>query len=89
MKVFEKASFSPVKMTDGPEMTMGVTYQNNNRENSPHVFDIDTAEPVSVEQIIMAQQDEPNQKNCIFKLQNEEAKLERFYQIRVKSIEFL
>lgn len=75
-------------MTDGPEMTMGVTYQIINRENS-RVFDIDTAEPVSVEQIIMAQQDEPNQKNCIFKLQNKEAKLERFYQIRVKSIEFL
>ena len=53
------------------------------------MFSINTTDPVSIEQIIMAQQDEPNQKNCIFRLQNKEVKLEKFYQIRVKSIEFL
>ena len=47
---------------------------------------------MSLEQIIMAQKDEPQQKNCIYKLQREEKDkgwIEKFYQIRVKSIEFL
>ena len=44
---------------------------------------------VSLEQIILTQQDEPNQKNCIFKLKHRTKDLEKFYQTRVKSIEFL
>ena len=38
----------------------------------------------------MAQQDEPDQKNCVFKLQKKgDRSLEKFFQIRVKSIQFL
>ena len=37
----------------------------------------------------MAQQDEPHQKNCIFKVTSKTTEMEKFYQIRVKSREFL
>ena len=53
---------------------------------------------MSLEQIIMIQQDEPNQKSCIYKLSaadNKEsssrpvpAKKRRFTQVRVKTINF-
>ena len=53
------------------------------------VLDIRTQDPISLEQIIMTQKDEPNQKNCIFKLQSWAGEgIEKFYQIRVKSIKF-
>ena len=47
---------------------------------------------MSLEQIIMAQKDEPQQKNCIYKIKVETMDrflIDKFYQIRVKSIEFL
>lgn len=54
----------------------------------------------SLEQIILAQQDEPNQKNCVYSVKfdepagnrnDEEAigQVEKFFQVRVKSLEFL
>ena len=44
---------------------------------------------MNLEEIIMAQQDEPDQKNCIYMMRSETNDLEKFYQIRVKSREFL
>ena len=49
---------------------------------------------MSLEQIILTQQDEPNQRNCIYKLKpvsppaNGES-VENYTQIRVKSADFL
>ena len=45
--------------------------QQSRREN---VIDFASKEPLSIEQIIMAQLDEPIQKNCIFKLQSKRKK---------------
>ena len=50
--------------------------------------------PRCLEQIILAQRDERSQKNCVYGLSKRDAKSvngikERYFQIRVKSIEFL
>ena len=55
--------------------------------------------PLSLQEIIIAQEDEPQQRNCIYRLKNSKTASsdseggfideERFYQIRVKSIDFL
>ena len=60
------------------------------------IFDI--KQEISLEEIILAQRDEPKQKNCIFKLKQQQLQrardgstkpVEKYYQIRVKSIDFL
>ena len=48
---------------------------------------------MSLEQIVLAQKDEPDQTNCIFKVKKDAAvsgggTSEKFYQIRIKSINF-
>ena len=48
---------------------------------------------MTLEQIIVAQKDEPNQRNCIYQVLGSRSALEegstRYSQIRVKSIDFL
>ena len=56
---------------------------------------------ISLEMIIMMQKDEPNQKSCIYKMQTKrlvpdaqgkgqrEEIVEKYFQIRVKSVEFM
>ena len=51
--------------------------------------------PTCLQQIIIAQRDEPDQKNYVYRLRCQDNKegedehfIEKFFQIRVKSIEF-
>ena len=53
---------------------------------------------VSLEEVIMSQLDEPNQKNFIYRIKNNNSDspshqqknmIEKFYQMRVQSIDFL
>ena len=52
--------------------------------------------PTCLQQIIIAQRDEPNQENYVYRLRCQDNKegedehfIEKFFQIRVRSIEFL
>ena len=64
----------------------------NKQEGEKNEIEIQFIDAMSLEQIIMTQKDEPQQKNCIYKMKVETMDrflIDKFYQIRVKSIEYL
>ena len=66
--VFNRKEFCPIKMR---------TIDKDSSQEE--VFDLTISEAVSLEQIIMAQQDEPNQKNCIFQVKRKSSDEKKFY----------
>ena len=76
--------FRPVKLSDSKMASFYKTLITRTKEA-----------PVSLEQIILTQQDEPHQRNCIYRLKPIKQQLanatnkDSYTQIRVKSTEFL
>ena len=74
--------FKPIKISDS---------KSNNKNQKKF---LDSEEPVSLEEIMTAQVDEPHQRSCIYRTQvvsqakNQEP-TSKYLQIRVKSIKFL
>ena len=89
--IFWSFSFTPVSldMVDNDSMQEPSVHHTNRSADEKTHFNLNYSDPVSLEQIVMAQQDEPDQKNCVFKLKKGSNGLEKFFQIRVKSIQFL
>ena len=57
-------------------------------------FYVDSENKKSLEEIMLAQIDEPDQKNCIYNIKRTTnavlgEEMEKFFQIRVKSMQFL
>jgi hypothetical protein len=83
--IFKKVSFVPIKI---------LSNETNDSSAKSVVVEAAESEIMSLEQIILSQLDEPNQKTCIYKIivqeKNDEGSQsrEKFYQVRVKSIEF-
>ena len=81
--ILTMSRFRPVKVSDHNVASFYKTLITRTKEA-----------PVSLEQIILTQQDEPHQRNCIYKLKPLEqadnaSNKENYTQIRVKSTEFL
>lgn len=89
--IFNKLAFNRVKMDlSSPEQCFGSStihemplFERNQRTT----FMLSLNQPISLAQIVMAQKDEPNQRNCVFKLKAA-SRSEKYFQIRVKSINF-
>ena len=69
--------------------------QDSYEPNQSIKFEAMDQAPTCLQQIIIAQRDEPDQKNYVYKLRCQDNKegedehfIEKFFQIRVKSIEF-
>lgn len=76
--------FKPVKITSD------VSWKKSERSKVPfHIID---KKHLSLEDIIMIQEDEPKQKSCIYKMKKQDDQLKKgkskYAQIRVKSIKF-